>query len=77
MMTAEQIRALLHRQPFRPFRFHLTDGRTFDIRHPEMILVLRGAVDIGLTDGTESTIPDRVERVSLIHVVSVEELQPA
>jgi len=24
-------------QPFRPFRIRMNSGRTFDIRHPEMV----------------------------------------
>ena len=34
---------LLRRRPFVPFRIFATDGRTFDVRHPDQALVLRCA----------------------------------
>lgn len=76
-MKAEDIRELQHRQPFKPFRVYLSDGRTFDVKHPETIFVLRNALEIGFTETTTSTIPDRVERLSLLHIVSIEDLQVA
>ena len=34
-MTLNQFRQALSKQPFRPFRIILTDGRSFTIEHPE------------------------------------------
>jgi len=76
-MKPEEIRELQHRQPFIPFRIHLSNGRHFDIRHPDFVWVLKTRVEIGLADDPNSSTPDRAEFVSLLHVVSVEELQAA
>ena len=35
---------------FRPFRLYLWDGGTFDIRHPEMLMVGQHAAVIGLVE---------------------------
>jgi len=77
MMRPEDIKELLHKQPFRPFRIHLSDGRAFDVRHPEFVLVLRSRLVIGLPETSPNTVPDRAEYCSLLHIVSVEELQAA
>jgi hypothetical protein len=72
-MRAEELKELLNVRPFVPLRIHMTDGRTFDIHHPDNIIVLRGRVDIGV--GTDpSGVVDRVEHCSLLHIVRVEEL---
>ena len=39
MKRSEELRALLRQRPFRPFRVHLSDGRTFPIQYPDMNLV--------------------------------------
>ncbi|MHB1425476.1 MAG: hypothetical protein ACYC3I_20095 [Gemmataceae bacterium] len=41
MITAQDILGYLKAQPFRPFRIHLPSGRTFDVRHPEMVRVTK------------------------------------
>jgi hypothetical protein len=46
-MRSEDIHEYLKRQPFQPFRLTLTDGRTYDILHPELAMVGRSAVAIG------------------------------
>jgi hypothetical protein len=38
-MTAEELRDTLREQPFEPFRIVLTDGATYDIRHPDLLWV--------------------------------------
>lgn len=73
-MRPEEFRELLNTQPFVPLRIHMTDGQTFDVHHPEWVLVLRSRVDIGIPADSETGILDRVEHCSLLHVVRVEEL---
>jgi hypothetical protein len=73
-MRPEQLRALLRRQPFVPIRVHLSDGTTYDIRHPEMAFLTRSTVEIGIETEIGSGIADRVMYCSLVHVVRVENL---
>jgi hypothetical protein len=37
MMTSKEILAYVRASPFRPFQIHMASGRTFEIRHPEMV----------------------------------------
>jgi len=52
----------------------MTDGTTYDIRHPDNILVLRQRVDIGVPVAPGEQIMDRVDYCSLLHVVRIEDL---
>ena len=38
-MRLEDVREFLRRRPFQPFRLTLTDGRTYDVMHPELAIV--------------------------------------
>jgi hypothetical protein len=72
-MRPEDIRGFLQQKPFQPFRLTLTDGRTFEIRHPEMAMVGRSSVAIGIP-ATEESQPvfDRLVTVSLLHIMQIE-----
>jgi hypothetical protein len=39
MLSYQKIGKYLTAEPFRPFRIQLSSGRTFEIRHPEMVAV--------------------------------------
>ncbi len=47
-MKQEELRELLKRRPFQPFRVHLTDGRSYEIRYPEINLLGQTFIDIGI-----------------------------
>ena len=74
-MRPEELKELLETRPFVPVRIQMTDGKVFDIFHPDAVLVLRGRVDIGIPADDQGRIMDRVEHCSLLHVVRVEELR--
>lgn len=74
-MTQDDLQAAARRQPFEPFRVVLTTGTTYDIRHPDLIMVGRRAAIIGLTDEPNGSAFDRTIKVDLFHIVSIEELR--
>jgi hypothetical protein len=39
MSTSREIFDHVTAKPFQPFRIHMSSGRTFDVRHPEMVQV--------------------------------------
>lgn len=73
-MRPEELKALLRRQPFVPIRIVLSDGTTYDVRHPEMALLTRSTVEIGFEKQVGSGIADDVVYCSLVHIVRVENL---
>jgi len=66
-MDTEQIKLRL-RGGFKPFVLHLSDGRKFNIPHPEFILVGKGVVVVLREDGL-------VEILDSLHIVSSEDLR--
>ncbi len=76
-MRPEELTALLKAKPFVHLRIHMTDGQTYDIRHPEVVWVLRQRFDVAIGPDPTTGVVDRVEHCSLLHVVRVEELQSA
>jgi hypothetical protein len=73
-MTQEDLQNAARRQPFEPFRLILTTGATYDIRHPDLLMVGKRAAIVGLTNEPGGTAFDRTLKVDLLHVVGIEEL---
>jgi hypothetical protein len=48
-----QLRDLNSRRPVEPFRIHLNDGRVFDVRYSNMLIVLNTFVSIGIPEPNE------------------------
>ena len=70
-MNTDELREFWRRRPFEPFEIVLIDGRTFPVRHPEMILVPQGRVSwIYVDDGH-----GRVEHINTLVISSVRNLR--
>lgn len=70
-MRADQIRAHLKKQPFRPIRVYVSDGSSYDVRHPEFMLVTRVEVVIALDPGTDE-VPERSVYCDPVHITRIE-----
>jgi hypothetical protein len=64
MLHPDLLRNLLRAQPFRPFRIVMNSGQTYDIRHPEWVVVGRSFVTIHESDDPKTGIADRFFLVS-------------
>ena len=73
-MGAQDLLELLRIRPFRPFRIYASDGRIYDIRHPDQALVLRTRVILPFPSNGE--VPERSEHLALAHIVRAEEIPP-
>lgn len=71
MMPGRELLEYLNAQPFRPFQIRMTSGRTFDIRHPEMVKVGRSSLIVFTFVSDEPDIYDRWNTVSLMLIESV------
>ncbi|MGD0898873.1 MAG: hypothetical protein ABR915_13630 [Thermoguttaceae bacterium] len=75
-MRPEDIREFLHRRPFQPFRLTLTDGRSYEVRHPELAMVGRSTVIVGLAaPGEAEPVFDRAVTVSLLHIMQMQPVE--
>jgi hypothetical protein len=74
-MTGQTFRELLSQRPFRPFRLVMSSGQAYDVRHPEMAWLTRTDILVGI-DETDEGVPAEFRICSLLHVATVEPLNP-
>ena len=74
-MAPEELRETLRRTPFEAFRLVMTDGTAYDIRHPDLLMVGRRSVIVGLTGDPAQTFFERSVKVDLLHVIRLEPLE--
>ena len=70
-MSPIEFRAIRGRQPFMPFRIHLSDGRTFDVKHPDAVFNTKNALYIVAGHDPATGEVTRREVVGLLHVTGV------
>jgi hypothetical protein len=63
--------------PFVPFRIHLNGGRTFDIRHPELIQVGRSTAYVFTRSGGPEDPVERMDMISLLMIETVQSIESA
>ena len=75
-MQRETLREWLKRQPFRPFRVFVADGRIYDVRFPRMNLLAQTYIKIGIPapDIPSEIVCDHTEYVRLDEITSIEPL---
>ncbi len=72
MMTPRKVLEYVGAEPFRSFRIRMASGQSFDIRHPEMILVGRSSVRVYTI--AESEEHEKWHDVSLMLMETIEPL---
>ncbi len=75
-MRPDEIRAHLRREPFRPIRIYISDGSSYDVRHPELMFVSRAEVVIGL-DAGDDELPERCVYCDPLHITRIQPLDAA
>jgi hypothetical protein len=70
-MRAEEIMSHVRRKPFQPFRVFISDGASYDVRHPEMVLVTARTVVIAI-EREDSQIPEESAWCDPVHVTRIE-----
>ena len=63
--------------PFQSFRLFLTDGAVYDVRHPEMILLGKRSMVLGLSKDPNQPLYERTVDIDLLHIVRLENLEVA
>jgi hypothetical protein len=77
-MRPDDVLRLLRARPFQPFRIWLSDGKDYEIRHPEMAIVSRSTVSLGIPGPRGPEGPaERVVTCALVHITRMELLDGA
>ena len=74
-MNASEVAKLIRSVPFSPLRFYLSDGRSFDIAHPEMVIVDATQMIIGRPSPRIEGVAESVQFYSLLHITGAEKIQ--
>ena len=74
MFTMEDVGARFRHRPFTPVRVRTSSGESYDVMHPEQVLVGRREFVIGIGTREEPTYHDRLARISLLHITAMEDL---
>ncbi len=81
IFTHDNIRSRLKDEPFVPLRITTTTGKTFDVYHPDLIMVGRTFLIIGTPTTDDPATFENVSHIALVHVVELQNLprpvQPA
>jgi hypothetical protein len=73
MMTPNQVIGHVTAEPFRPFRIHTASGRTFEVRHPEVVQVGRTTLTIFVP---LADIPDAEGTWYKLSLMLIESIEP-
>ena len=76
-MRPQDVREHLEKRPFEPFRLFLSDGAKFSVLHPDMCIVSRSTVYVGIPDPKMPRVAQRVAHCALIHIIRIEPLDGA
>jgi hypothetical protein len=71
-MPPEDLQKRLRARPFQPLRLHLSDGAAYEIQHPELVLLGRRSLVLGLANDPAQTLYDRTVDIDLLHIVRME-----
>ena len=74
-MRPDDLLKFLRRKPLRPFQIHLTDGCTYEIRHPDWAIVHRSTADLAYPTSEDPEL-FHVVTVALLHITRVRLLAP-
>lgn len=71
-MAPSDIRYLVHRRPFIPFRLITNDGSVYEVRHPDLVMTGLASVIIGYPSEQDPQAYSRWDVVSLRHIIRLE-----
>jgi hypothetical protein len=81
MFTADDLQARIRQRPFVPLRLVTATGQTYDIYHPDLVMIGRRDLMIGTASAEHPTQYEQVTRVAILHVTELRDLpvpvQPA
>ena len=77
-MRPDDVLQMLRARPFQPFRISMSDGQHYEVRHPEMAIVSRSTVLVGIPGphGPDGPV-ERVVTCALVHITRMEVLNGA
>jgi hypothetical protein len=76
-MRPEDLVQELNRRPFEPFRLFLSDGSSYEVRHPELVIVFPGKAIIATPGKGQPQPAEKYDVVSMGHIMRLSPLNSA
>ena len=77
MFTPVEIRSRLREQPFVPLRIVTSSGQSYDVAHPDLVLVGHRALIVGVPSNDNPTYFESANRVAILLVTDLQDLPVA
>jgi hypothetical protein len=74
MFDPKTVKARIRKQPFVPVRIVTSSGEAYEVHHPDLIMIGRTELVIGLAGKKKPEFYDDLARVALMHVTALEDL---
>ncbi len=71
-MSLPEVRKLLY--PFRPIRIHVSDGKSYTIRHPEFFMLFAHKLIVAVPSRQPGVMANDFH-IALLHITTIEELR--
>ena len=65
-MGADELRKLLEREPFEPFRIRVSSGDVYEVRDPQAVALMKSRLFVAFPDS------DRWTFIAFLHIAAVE-----
>jgi len=77
-MPWQEIWTALHTRPFEPFRLLMSDGTTYEVRHPELVMLGMRSLHLGIpARNQEELLYERAHILALSHITRLEPVDAA
>ena len=74
MFTSDEIQKRVKQSPFVPMRIITSAGDRYDVYHPDLIMVGRRLVIVGMASAKNPFQFDTATQLSILHVAAIENL---
>jgi hypothetical protein len=74
MVQPDELLQLLRQRPFRPFLVHLSDGRVFEVRYPDMHIVGATFFMLGIPEAEQ--VDPFADHFEIIDLKEIREIEP-
>src|SRR5947207_7773532 len=74
-MITQELQKLLHTTPFRPVRIHVSDGRSYVVKHHDFFWIFPHKLVIAIPSRKPGLMENDVH-ISILHITAVEEIRP-
>jgi hypothetical protein len=74
MFTANEIYDRVKQRPFTPIRIKTSGVESYDIHHPDLVLVGRRFLELGTASSEDPRYFDQISRISILHITAIEDL---